>query len=698
MRSNLPVNDTEVFLSDEDVIVSATDVKGEIISVSPDFIRISGYSKEELLGQPHNLVRHPDMPAEAFESLWSTIKTGRTWMGIVKNRTKAGGFYWVKADVSSLLEDGKVVGFRSVRTKPTKEEVAAASQLYAQLKAGKRLNALKIGPAIPLSFRLWLSVGLSVGGLVGLAALFADTLGAEQRMLFYVVAAVLAALQAAWVFFGILKPVMQKLHFATAAAKCMSQGNFTTLFSPTPPDELGALLDYVAAVQSAVKAMMSDTRQLVTAALDGRLSTRTGPQHHRGEYFRIVAGMNKTMDAIVTPFTLAADTVAQLAKGELPSPIDENWAGDFDTLKSNLNTAIRSVQHLVDDATMLSKAAVEGRLEVRADVARHHGDYRRIVHGVNATLDAVIEPLTRVMEVLRAMEQGDLNRSIKSTYQGQLEALRAATNSTVLRLRETVTEVSEAANQMAHAAEQVRATAHSLSSAATQQSSTVGQVSASVEQMASSIEQNARNAGTTNTRAETAATDAREGGGAVQAAVDATTQIASRIGVIDEIAYQTNMLALNAAIEAARAGHQGRGFAVVAAEVRKLAERSQIAAREISTLATTTVQSSERAGSLISQVVPGISQTSDLVADIAASCREQSHGVGQIKEAMEQMNSTTQQNAAASQQLAATAEVMANYGEKLQSLLSFFRSSSKPTEGLAQLSAPSTVSRHAIRS
>jgi len=826
MRTNLPVTDHEVHLSDEDVIVSTTDLKGNIIGCSPDFVRISGYTEAELIGQPQNLVRHPDMPSEAFASLWKTIASGRTWMGLVKNRTKSGDFYWVKADVSGVRENGTVIGYRSVRTRPSREEVAAAAALYAQVKSGKKKGAFDVGLAISLRARLigmlgiglismsavlgvtWSAIGslraqqaelkrershqqayaalepagaefaaiasdallsgnvtaarahfrtvrdaamarfaaLPIDGAAGvhvgkaresfsalndlmdsqffvrleknggkndgevqaldaradvLRAALASELSAaveasgreldarevtiddaSQALLgrLAVVGLFFGALQCVLVVFGIILPVVRKLNLATTAAQRIVQGDLTTLFPVTPSDELGVLLDSFAAVQSAVKAMVSDTRQLVSAAIAGQLSVRTDPKFHRGDFFRIVSGMNKTLDAVVTPLTTAARVVEQVARGEMPKPIDQVWPGEFDLLKVNLNTAIGSVNSLILDTTMLARAAVEGRLEVRADASRHQGDYRRIVEGVNQTLDSVIEPLTRVMEVLRAMEQGDLSRSIDTPYQGQLEALRKATNATVSRLNQTVREVSEAASQLAVAADQVKSTAQSLSAAATEQASSVEETSSSVTQMAAGISQNADNAKLTSSRAEKASSEASEGGSAVRDAVESTKQIATRIGIIDDIAYQTNMLALNAAIEAARAGEHGRGFAVVAAEVRKLAERSQVSAQEIGTLAATTVKNAERAGALISQVVPTITQTSELVAEIAAASREQSGGIGQINAAMDQMNKTTQQNAAASEELSATAEKMAGYGAKLQALLAFFQSTARAPE------------------
>ena len=213
--------------------------------------------------------------------------------------------------------------------------------------------------------------------------------------------------------------------------------------------------------------------------------------------------------------------------------------------------------------------------------------------------------------------------------------------------------------------------------------------------MTASISQNTENANLTDNMATKAASEAAEGGQAVGKTVEAMKSIASKIGIIDDIAYQTNLLALNAAIEAARAGDHGKGFAVVAAEVRKLAERSQIAAQEIGGLATNSVQQAERAGNLLSEIVPAIQRTSDLVQEIAAASAEQSSGVAQINSAMMPLNQVTQQNASASEQLAATAEEMGAQAEQLQQTMTFFTLVQHMASHRAEpMSAPHPVANH----
>jgi methyl-accepting chemotaxis protein len=236
-----------------------------------------------------------------------------------------------------------------------------------------------------------------------------------------------------------------------------------------------------------------------------------------------------------------------------------------------------------------------------------------------------------------------------------------------------VREVQMVVSSLAGASQEVSATAQSLSQASSEQAAGVEETSASIEQMTASIAQNTENAKLTDGIATQAALEAARGGEVVKATAAAMKQIASKISIIDDIAYQTNLLALNAAIEAARAHEHGKGFAVVAAEVRKLAERSQVAAQEISKVASDSVDLAEQAGVMFDALAPNIRKTSDLVQEIAAASEEQSSGVRQINGAVIQLSQTTQVNAASSEELAATSEEMSAQAEQLGRLMAVFK-------------------------
>jgi methyl-accepting chemotaxis protein len=285
----------------------------------------------------------------------------------------------------------------------------------------------------------------------------------------------------------------------------------------------------------------------------------------------------------------------------------------------------------------------------------------------------VTRSLAQALQVANRLAEGDLTVRIEADSRDETGRLLVAMGAMVAKLYQIIGEVRETSNSLFSGAEQVSATAMSLSQGASEQAASVEETSASIEQMSASIAQNTENAKVTDGMAAKAASEATEGGEAVKQTVAAMKSIAGKIGIIDDIAYQTNLLALNAAIEAARAGEHGKGFAVVAAEVRKLAERSQVAAQEIGELAGGSVDMAERAGRMLDAMVPSIRKTSELVQEIAAASEEQSGGVGQINSAMNQLNQTTQQGASASEELAATAEEMSAQAEQLKRLMEFFR-------------------------
>jgi methyl-accepting chemotaxis protein len=356
----------------------------------------------------------------------------------------------------------------------------------------------------------------------------------------------------------------------------------------------------------------------------------------------MMLGMNATLDAVIDPLNVAAGYVQRIAHGDIPEKITAHYNGDFNTIKNNLNQCIDAINALIDDSKMLSEAALDGRIQTRADASRHAGDFRKIVEGVNATLETIVEPII----------------TIKSAVDSISTAAR---------------EISAGNADLSHRTEQ--------------QAASLEETASSMEELASTVKQNAENAKQANQMTEAASDVAVKGGSVVQQVVqtmsainESARKIVDIIGVIDGIALQTNILALNAAVEAARAGEQGRGFAVVASEVRNLAQRSAAAAKEIKGLISDSVEKVEdgtklvgEAGKTMGEIVASVKNVTGIMADIAAASSEQSAGIAQVNLAVTQMDEVTQQNAALVEQAAAAAESLEEQAQALSETVSHFR-------------------------
>jgi methyl-accepting chemotaxis protein len=434
-------------------------------------------------------------------------------------------------------------------------------------------------------------------------------------------------------------------------------------------------------VRANIKALIAEINRMSQQHDIGEIDAAIDAGQFQGAYKAMAEGVNNMVFGHIAVKKKAMACFKAFGEGNMDAEI-ELFPGKKRFINDTIEQVRANIKALIEDAQTLSTAAVEGRLETRADAARHKGDYRRIVEGMNRTLAAVADPVDDIRQVMSGVAQGNLSIAVEGDYQGTFAELQAAINDTIAKLSKTLGEVRGVADAIASASEQVSATSQTLSQASSEQAASVEETSAAMEEMSASIGQNRDNAKTTDSIAEKASREAAEGGQAVTQTAHAMKQIAGKIGIIDDIAYQTNLLALNAAIEAARAGEHGKGFAVVAAEVRKLAERSQVAAQEISELAGSSVELAERAGKLLDEIVPSIQKTASLVQEITAASQEQASGAQQVSEAMNQLSKTTQQNASASEELSATAEEMNGQAVDLQKTLSFFRLA-QATEGYA---------------
>ncbi len=346
----------------------------------------------------------------------------------------------------------------------------------------------------------------------------------------------------------------------------------------------------------------------------------------------------------------------------------------------------REVAHIVTAAGL-------GDFSHRIKTEGKTGFLANLSTGMNELVQTCEQSLNDVANVLATVAEGDLTQRITRDYHGLFGKVKDSVNASNDNLTRVIGEVRGAANALTGAASQVSATAQSLSQAASEQAASVEESTSQIEVMSVSINKNSDNAKVTNGMATKTTKEAKDGGSAVSHTVTAMKKIASKISIVDDIAYQTNLLALNAAIEAARAGEHGKGFAVVAAEVRKLAERSQEAAKEIGELAQSSVTTAERAGKLLEEIVPSIEKTSELVQEIAAASAEQSESVTQIGGAMGQLTRATQINASASEELAATSEELSSQAGQLQQSIAFFNTGVDQPTGKSHQALPVLKSR-----
>jgi methyl-accepting chemotaxis protein len=705
---------SEYTLSKDMVILSTSDIKGNIVEYNEAFKEASGYTDEELKGRPHNILRHPDMPKEAFKDFWQTIQAGYPWFGMVKNKRKNGQYYWVAANVSPIKQSGKITGYVSVRYPISSEQKSQAVQLYRKVIAGQASFPFTRLPSKTKAIFLNGVAGGAIGLTVALFGLNLTTWG--------VVSLPFGLLGLGYLMWS----THRKDEFNESVKngiESLSNGQFSEPIEDKT--ELGYSLNIIRSriaeaaaknydalrySQTLMTAMNTASTNMMVADVDFTIKSINSS-------LKIMFERNEAALRTVLPNFEASQIVGSKMdifhknpdhQRQMVTELTQPWTGDLEVAGLILRLTVvpifqaqKKIGYVVEwldrtDEANLSREIVNvmqdmesGKFSSRVNSAAT-GELALIKNSINNSMENISNIISHLREILAAQASGDLTVDFpKGHYKGQIHDLKNSISYSIDRLKEVVISVTRVANTVNGASLEVSQGSLDLSQSVQQQAAALEQTSATMEQMNAAVKNNTQNALQTAQLAKDVQLKANQGVVVMQQTIEAMNaiqqsshKIADIVSLIDGIAFQTNLLALNAAVEAARAGEHGRGFAVVASEVRALAQKSAEAAKDIKHLIAESVtridqgtQLASASGEVLQEINVSIDGVTEMIGQIAQASSEQANGISEVHKAIAQMDGVTQQNAALVEQTSAAAESLSEQSSMLQQEMSFFKTS-----------------------
>ncbi|MCW5701418.1 MAG: MCP four helix bundle domain-containing protein [Bradyrhizobium sp.] len=664
MRTNLPVTNNEYHLNEDTLIVSKTDLKGKLTYFNQQFVDAAGFTEDELINQPHNIVRHPDMPPEAFENLWDTLKAGKPWAGAVKNRRKNGDFYWVLASATPIYENGQVSGYMSIRTQLPRDQREEAERVYAAIRAKKvkgiRIDAGMIRKTSPFdvfapltrSFKARLATlvtVLSVSTLaVGAAGLVSiSKVEGHAKSIYEDRAVPLTQLFE-------INDRMKENSLALLGAAAERSGRQAEVRRTVEGniERIGKLwteymATYLTPEEKAVAEAFAPKRtEYVQNGLKPALAL-------------LDAGKYDELGAFVTGKAASLLGAAKVDMDKLVAIQIKEAKVEFDATESAFWTANIVVFAMLCLGLLLGGLiAFTTSRAISRPMAQLNEIMGKIAQGVfNSRVEVLRDDeagiALRNLQALQAKlgfdreSQRDLERKSVLQRKADMHRIAGEFEAAVGNIIETVasasTELEAAAGTLTSAADSTQQLSVSVASASEEASTNVQSVASAAEEMASSVAEISRRVQDSARLAADAAGQARQTTDRVTQLAGAATRIGDVVELINSIAGQTNLLALNATIEAARAGEAGRGFAVVASEVKALAEQTAKATGEIGQQISGIQDATRDSVSAIEHISKTIEQLSEISSAVAAAVEEQGAATNEISRNVQEAAHGTQQ-------------------------------------------------------